>query len=123
MPTVRDDGAYITFTEEEIEAFNEAAPRQAVPLARMIAEYARQQGGDVLAVMECYEGPRMGKSVKWSPKRIADHLGLAQSRVEQIHDETLAAVWRSFEASPDYPAYQEWIERNCRKRDRETEVA
>src|ERR1039458_4151295 len=118
MPTVSDDGAIVTFTEEEVEAFNEAVPHEVAPLARMIAEYARGQGGEVLAVMECFEGPRMGQRVKWSPRRIADHLGLAQSRVEQIHDETLAAVWPTFEASPDYPAYQAWSERHCRKRDR-----
>jgi hypothetical protein len=122
MPTVSDDGSFITFTDAEVEAFNAAAPQEAMPLNHLIAEHARKQGGEVLAAMECFEGPLMGKNVKWSPKRIADHLGLTQSRVDQIHDETLAAVRPIFEASPDYPAYAAWLERNCRRRDRQNEA-
>ena len=122
MPTVSDDGAFVSFTGEEVEAFKAAEPQEGAPLGRMIAEYARRQGGEVLAVMECFEGPRMGQNVKWSPDRIADHLGLPQSRVDQIYDETLAAVWPIFEASPDYPAFHAWTERNCGRRDRGTEA-
>jgi hypothetical protein len=122
MPTVSDDGAFITFTDDEVEAYNGAVPREIAPLNRMIAAYARAQGGEVLAVMECVEGPLMGQRVKWSPRRIGDHLGLAQSRVEQIRDETLAAVWPTFEASPDYPAFQAWTDAHCRKRGGEAEA-
>lgn len=113
MPTVSDDGSFITFTDEEVEAYNRAGPREAAPLNRLIAEYARQQGGDALAVMECFEGPLMGKNVKWRPNSIADHLGLPQQRVQQIHDETMAAVWPGFEASADYPAFEAWAETHC----------
>lgn len=122
MPTVSDDGAFVSFTDEEAEAFKAAGPPEGAPLDRLIAEYARRQGGEVLAVMKCFEGPRMGGNIKWSPNRIADHLGLPQSRVDQIYEETMAAVWPIFEASPDYPAFQAWAERHCGRRDREAEA-
>jgi hypothetical protein len=118
MPTVSDDKTFITFTEEEIEAYNNAAPDEAATLNRLTAEYARKQGGEVLAVIECFEGPLMGLSIKWSPSHIADHLGLPQSRVDEIYDEMMTAVWPTFESSPDYPAFEAWYEKHCRKRDR-----
>ena len=113
MPTVSDDRTFITFTDEEVEAYNRAGPKEAVPLNRLIAEYARQQGGEVLAVMECFQGPLMGKNVKWAANSIADHLGVTQQRVCQIHDEMMAVVWPAFEASADYPAFQAWAETHC----------
>jgi len=122
MPTVSDNGAFVSFTAEEAEAFKAAGPQEGAPLSRLIAEYARRQGGEVLAVMECFEGPRMAGNIKWSPNRIAHHLGLPQSRIDQIYDETMAAVWPIFEASPDYPAFEAWAERNCDRRDRGTET-
>lgn len=115
MPTVSDDGSYVAFTDEEVRAFNAAGPPEALLLNRLTAEYARRQGGEVLAVIECFEGPRMGQNVKWSPARIAGHLGLAQSRVDGIYAEMMAAVWPIFEASSDYPAFRAWCERHCGK--------
>jgi hypothetical protein len=106
MPTVSDDAAFITFTDDEIAAFNAATPSEIAHLNQLIVAHARQQGGHVLAVWECLEGPRFGKNTKWSPNRIAAHLGIPQSRVQQICDDTLAAVWPTWKASPQYARLQ-----------------
>ncbi len=122
VPTVSDDRSFIAFTDEEAEAYRRAAPPEAAQLNRLTAEYARKQGGDVLAVTECLEGPLMGKNLKWRADRIADHLGLSQRRVEQIHDEMMAAVWPVFQASGDYPAFEAWAEVHCGHSRREAEA-
>ena len=102
MPTVSDDGSFVTFSDGEAEAFVAAGDPDAAYLDELINEYALARGGDVLAVWECLQGPRLGKKIKWSPNRIAAHLGLSQERMDQILDETLAAVVPVFEASPQY---------------------
>jgi hypothetical protein len=102
MPTVSDDGSFITFSDNEAAAFAAAGDPDGAYLDELINEYALARGGEVLAVWECVQGPRLGKKIKWSPNRIAAHLGISQTRMDQILDETLAAVRPAWEASPQY---------------------
>lgn len=107
MPTVSVDGSFVTFNDDEAAAFVAAGGPDATYLDELINDYALARGGDVLAVWECIQGPKLGKNVKWSPMRIPGHLGLSLDRVNQILDETIAAVWPAWEASPQYARYTE----------------
>lgn len=102
MPTISEDGSFITFSDEEAAAFALAGGPDAAYLDELINDYALAHGGETLAVWECLQGPRLGKKVKWSPTCIAAHLGISQSRMDQILDETLAAILPAWEASPQY---------------------
>jgi hypothetical protein len=102
MPTVSDDGSFVTFTDDEAAKFAAAGGPDAAYLDELINDYALAHGGDVLAVWECIQGPRLGKKIKWSPMRIPAHVGISHSRMDQILDETIAAVWPVWEASPQY---------------------
>jgi hypothetical protein len=100
MPTVSDDGSFVTFSDEEAAAFAVAGGPDAAYLDELINAYALARGGDTLAVWECIQGPRLGKNVKWSPNRIPAHLGITPRRMDEILDETMAAVLPAWEASP-----------------------
>jgi hypothetical protein len=88
MPTVSDDGSFVTFNDDEAAAFAAAGDPDGAYLDELINDHALAHGGDVLAVWECLQGPRLGKKIKWSPNRIAAHLRLSQARMDQILDET-----------------------------------
>lgn len=107
MPTVSDDQSFITFTEEEAAVFSGAGGPDLAYLDELINNYALAQGGEILAVWECVQGPRMGKQVKWSPNRIAEHLGIPQSTMNQILNDTMAAVWPAWTASPQYARFEQ----------------
>jgi hypothetical protein len=100
MPTVSDDGSFATFTDEEAAAFVVAADPDGAYLDELINQYAIAHGGEILAVWECIQGPRLGKNIKWSPNRIPAHVGISEARMEQILEETIAAGWPAWEASP-----------------------
>jgi len=102
MPTISDDGSFVTFTEEEAAAFAVAGGPDVAYLDELINNYALAHGGETLAVWECIQGPRMAKKIKWNPNCIPGHLGISQPRMEQILEETIAAVWPTWEASPQY---------------------
>jgi hypothetical protein len=102
MPTVSEDEWFITFTHEDAAAHAAAGTPESRYLDELINSYALGQGGEVLAVWECLQGPRRGKNIKWSPARIAAHLGISQARMDQMLDDTMAAVWPAWEASPHY---------------------
>ena len=106
MPTIADDGSCIVFNDEEAAAFAVAGGPDVAYLDELINNYALAHGGDTLAVWECLQGPRLGKKTKWSPNRIAARVGISQPRMDQILDETMAAVWPEWEASPQY---ERWI--------------
>ena len=116
MPSVSDDGSFITFSDDEAAAFAAAGGPDGAYLDELINEYALGQGSDVLPVWECLQGPRLGKKMKWSPNRLAAHLGISQTRMDQILDETLAAVRPAWEASPQYAR---WAKTNQCGRHRE----
>jgi hypothetical protein len=102
MPTISDDGSFVTFTEEEAAAFAVAGGPDLAYFDELINNYALAHGGETLAVWECIQGPRMGKKIKWNPNCIPGHVGISQPRMEQILEETIAAVWPAWEASPQY---------------------
>ncbi len=106
MPTVSDDKSFITFTEEEAAAFAGAGGPDLAYLDELINNYALAQGGEILAVWECVQGPRMGKQVKWSPNRIAEHVGITQSTMNEIrHDGCCLA---SMDSQPSGPRSRSW---------------
>jgi hypothetical protein len=102
MPTVSDDGSFVTFSDDEAAAFAVAGGPDVAYLDELINNYALAQGGEVLAVWECIQGPRLGKKIKWSPDRIPGLVGISESRMNEILDDTIAAVWPAWEASPQY---------------------
>jgi hypothetical protein len=106
MPTVSDDGSFVTFSDEEAAAYAALGQPDAAYLDELINEYALAHGGDVLAVWECLQGPKLGKNVKWSPMCIAAHVGISQQRMDEILDETIGAVWPAWEASPQYERWE-----------------
>ena len=76
MPAVSDDGSFITFSDQEAAALAVAGGPDAAYLDELINNYALAHGGETLAVWECLQGPRLGKKVKWSPNRVAAHVGI-----------------------------------------------
>jgi hypothetical protein len=106
MPTVCDDGSFVTFTEEEAAAFAVAGGPDLAYFDELINIYALAQGGETLAVWECIQGPRMGKRIKWSPNRIPGQVGISQLRMNQILDDTMAAVLPAWKASPQCTRFE-----------------
>lgn len=106
MPTVSDDGSFVTFSDDEAAAFAVAGGPDLGYFDELINDYALAQGGEVLAVWECLQGPRLGKKIKWSPDRIPVRVGISPSRMNEILEETIAAVWPAWEASPQYVRFQ-----------------
>jgi hypothetical protein len=100
MPTVSADGSFVTFNDEEAAAFVAAGGPDAAYLDGLINQYALTHGGEILVVWECLQGPKLGKKTRWSPNRIADHVRISEPRLEQILEETIAAVWPAWEANP-----------------------
>jgi hypothetical protein len=101
MPTVSEDGSFITFTDKAA-AHAAAGTPESRYLDELIDSYGLGQGGEVLAVWECLQGPRLGKNIKWSPDRIAARLGISEARMDQILDDTMAAVRPAWQASSHY---------------------
>ncbi len=99
MPTVSDDNSFVLFSPEEIDAFKGTYARHKdAYLDELIIKYAREQGGDVLAVWEALLGPLVDKNTKWAPMRVAEHVGVTQERMDVIIETTLSAVRPEFEA-------------------------
>jgi hypothetical protein len=106
MPTVSDDGSFVTFIDDEAAAFAAAGGPDLAYFDELIIVYALAQGGDVLAVWERLQGPRLGKKIKWSPDRIAARVGISQTRMNEILDDTMAAVLPAWEASPQCARFE-----------------
>jgi hypothetical protein len=99
MPTVSEDRSFVRFSPDEIAEFKAThAQHKDAYMDELIIKYARAQGGDVLAVWEALLGPLVDKDTKWSPKRVAEHVGVTQERMDAIIGTTLETVRPEFDA-------------------------
>jgi len=55
---------------------------------RLIVEYARREGGDILAYWQLKKGPLFGKTTMASMEQCAKELDLPLSRVVEINSQT-----------------------------------
>jgi hypothetical protein len=98
--------SHFTLTDLQFRAWNSVRDKFPGYAKRyqLIAEYARDQGGLVLAYWRLHRGPLFGERAFNSTPDCARELGVAVSTLRKIEDDTWAWVQPRLLADPDYQA-------------------